>query len=70
MKYAVEKASCDIDTHTKFHEDWYRRSKVVTGDTHADTQTYTYRDRLFLKHTFIFSKIEESYKRVTDFNTI
>jgi hypothetical protein len=27
------------DIHAKFHKDWFRHSKVVRGDTHADTST-------------------------------
>jgi hypothetical protein len=25
------------DIHTKFHEDWFRHSKVVRRDTHTDS---------------------------------
>jgi hypothetical protein len=37
MKYVVEVASGDM-IHTKFHEVWYRRSKVVDG---GNTYTHT-----------------------------
>jgi hypothetical protein len=31
MKYAIGNAFCGNDVHIKFHEVWYRLSKVVTG---------------------------------------
>jgi hypothetical protein len=39
MKYAVEMGSGLHDIYTKFHKHRSRRSKVVRGDTHADTET-------------------------------
>jgi hypothetical protein len=26
------------DIHTKFHKDWFGRSKVVSGDTHTESK--------------------------------
>jgi hypothetical protein len=30
---------CHDVVHTKFHEDWFSQSKVVSGDTHTDTDS-------------------------------
>jgi hypothetical protein len=50
FNYAVEIGLGTVIT--KFHEDFFRHSKVVRGDTHTDTQTA----RGTHKPTFILSK--------------
>jgi hypothetical protein len=35
MKYAIEMGS-GVDTHTEFHEDWFRYSKVDRGEMQKD----------------------------------
>jgi hypothetical protein len=37
MKYAAEMGCCH-DKHTKFHKDWFRRSKVDGMDTKTHRQ--------------------------------
>jgi hypothetical protein len=38
MRSAIQNSSDAMRIHTKFHEDWFRHSKVVSRDTRADTQ--------------------------------
>jgi hypothetical protein len=56
MNYAVEMG---LGVHTKFHNDWFRHSKVVRGGyTHGHTDTQT--ARRFHKPTFIFWEKEST----------
>jgi hypothetical protein len=48
------------DIHTKFHEDRLRRSWVITGRTHTNTQTA----RWLHKSTFIFSLLSLFWKEI------
>jgi hypothetical protein len=41
--------------HTKFHKDWFGRSKVNRGDTH--TYTYGWRDLINLLYFFKIRKV-------------
>jgi hypothetical protein len=38
MEYTEYKGPRSHDTHTKFHKDCFSSSKVVRGNTHADTR--------------------------------